>query len=123
MPRPFKLSESDRSAIRQALVENSRTVRDLATQYAVSEVTIRTLLPASRRRGPRPVAQDLTGRTFGHWRVLYRTDQRPRDTHVYYVCECSCGEQAHVRGANLTGGHTSRCVRCRNRLNRNIRKE
>ena len=34
-------------------------------------------------------AQDLTGRFFGKWKVLYRTNNTPSNK-VQWVCQCDC---------------------------------
>lgn len=51
--------------------------------------------------------QDLTGKTFGYWKVLsyaYTKDCRP-----YYTCQCICGTVAIKQGKLLKNGHTTSC--------------
>ena len=46
---------------------------------------------------------DLTGKTFGHWKVLrYAGDHK-------WVCRCSCGTEREVYGGALTGGYSKSC--------------
>lgn len=33
--------------------------------------------------------QDLTGMTFGRWKVLYKSNKRDSN-HIYWHCVCSC---------------------------------
>ena len=62
---------------------------------------------------------DLTGKTFGYWRVLQRvpTDviARERFGHggeAMWYCKCKCGEVHMVYGAALRYGRSHGCQRC-----------
>lgn len=54
--------------------------------------------------------QDLTGRKFGHWTVLYRIEETP-DNKIRYMCECDCAKKTKrsVIGANLISGRSQSC--------------
>ena len=54
-------------------------------------------------------AQDLTGRFFGKWKVLYRTENIGKNT--YWVCECNCDKhtQKPVATKSLLGGKSKSC--------------
>lgn len=58
-----------------------------------------------RRNGP-PII-DLTGKIFGHWTVLGRSDVETRKP--FWDCMCVCGTAKRVCGANLRGGKTRSC--------------
>ena len=51
---------------------------------------------------------DLTGRTFGRWRVIGLGDER-RGHHRLWLCECACGVTRLVDGDNLRGGLSQSC--------------
>lgn len=58
-------------------------------------------------------AVDLTGKTFGAWTVLGRDEDESRlRGETYYVCRCSCGIVATVRGWSLKVRRSSRCQEC-----------
>lgn len=44
---------------------------------------------------------DLTGRTFGRLKVLYRYHENDKHGKAQWMCECSCGQQVIVLGNNL----------------------
>jgi len=54
---------------------------------------------------------DLTGKTFGKLRVIERVGSETRDGQVRptWLCECRCGNQTVVIGANLRSGATRSC--------------
>ena len=61
---------------------------------------------------------DLTGRRFGKWMVLKYAGQK---VHSYrgqrfstrmWLCRCDCGVQKEVPHHNLTGGRSTKCLRC-----------
>lgn len=63
-------------------------------------------------------AVDLTGKTFGSWTVLQRTDPpRHKTSHAYWLCRCSCpsGTVKPVSGAALRRGASTRCRECSSR--------
>ncbi|MBQ8765415.1 MAG: AP2 domain-containing protein [Clostridia bacterium] len=54
---------------------------------------------------------DLTGKNFGRLTVLGPAP-RPKnikDTHKYWECECTCGNQTVVNGRSLRQGQTRSC--------------
>jgi hypothetical protein len=54
---------------------------------------------------------DLTGRTFGQWRVL--SFSHKAKTNYHWNCECSCKRtQTTVSYANLIRGASTKCVLC-----------
>lgn len=57
--------------------------------------------------GPR--AQDLTGKTFNKWKVLYRTYNKGKK--VAWVCECQCDKKTIkvVTTIGLTSGTSKDC--------------
>jgi hypothetical protein len=51
---------------------------------------------------------DLTGETFGRLTVVSRAINAA-DGRVQWLCSCSCGDTAIVRGQYLRSGHTQSC--------------
>lgn len=51
---------------------------------------------------------DLTGKRYGELVVLRHSHKNDRNEH-HWLCECDCGGQSIVRGANLRTGHTVSC--------------
>lgn len=54
--------------------------------------------------------QDLTGMTFGRWKVLYKANKRDSN-HIYWHCVCSCKNHTEkdVRADELKNGNSSSC--------------
>lgn len=59
-----------------------------------------------------PKFKDLTGKRFGRWTVLYRTDDyiEPDGRHrVVYRCRCDCGTERDVISGSLSKGQSKSC--------------
>ena len=54
---------------------------------------------------------DLSGKTFGRWKVLGMSDKMDSFGHYLWDCVCSCGTKRSVLGNNLRGGHSNSCGR------------
>lgn len=63
-------------------------------------------------------AKDLTGQTFGYWKVLELTEVS-KHGHRMFLCECICGKQKILRGSMLTAGTSISC-RCQTSKLKNI---
>ena len=53
---------------------------------------------------------DLTGKKFGFWTVLYNTGRKNKAGYLY-MCECSCKKHTRkeVVSTNLVNGHSTSC--------------
>lgn len=49
---------------------------------------------------------DLTGRSFGRWKVLQKA---PRTYASMWMCRCACGVEKAVSAPNLTSGRSTSC--------------
>lgn len=78
--------------------------RDLTRRTGSSK----TCCPDCSREG---LVLQLTGRTFGRWRVLGRAENRPDRPGSYWLVECSCPARgrAVLRGNVLTAGQSASC--------------
>ena len=54
---------------------------------------------------------DLSGKSFGRWTVLEGAEER--SSGLYWLCECECGTIKEVRGASLSRGESTGCVKCK----------
>ncbi len=55
---------------------------------------------------------DLTGKTFGYWKVLRRNGSTPNKASKWR-CICTlCGKEYDVVGASLTSGYSTKCRSC-----------
>lgn len=62
-----------------------------------------------------PPSKDLTGKRFGHWKVLARCGVNAGGK-VLWECRCKC-KTVHARtGSDLTSGHSTQCKACANRV-------
>lgn len=53
-------------------------------------------------------SKDITGQRFGRWTVLKRAGNNSGGTALW-LCRCSCGTEATVRGTELRYGRSSSC--------------
>lgn len=66
------------------------------------------------------VKNDLTGRTFGHWKVLSRADDyiSPKGhKQARWLCQCECGTLRSIASTPLLNGKTTSCG-CRSNDNK-----
>jgi len=54
-------------------------------------------------------AIDLTGQRFGKLTVLKRDYEHQKGRTAYWLCQCDCGKQKVIDGANLRRGQTKSC--------------
>ena len=55
---------------------------------------------------------DLTGKTFGNWKVLYRNGSTKNKAAIWH-CKCLlCDSEHDVVGASLTSGASTKCRAC-----------
>jgi len=58
------------------------------------------------------ILNDLTGKTFGNWKVLYRNGSTPNKASIWH-CRCLlCGSESDVAGYSLTSGSSTKCRSC-----------
>lgn len=62
--------------------------------------------------GRKWVIDDLTGRRFGKWTVLSRTENY-KGRAPQWICRCDCGLEKTVSGRSLTQGWSKGCMSCR----------
>lgn len=68
---------------------------------------------------------DLTGQTFGYWKVIKRAPNR-HGGHSYWLCKCTvCGKEKEVFGSHLRGGRSTNCgcIRTEKMRQANIKHE
>lgn len=54
-------------------------------------------------------AIDLTGQVFGQLTVIERNTEKDSSGQATWVCQCSCGKKAIVRGFDLRSGKSKSC--------------
>ena len=59
---------------------------------------------------------DLTGKKFGRWTVLYKTDKRTKNRNIIYHCKCECGNEKDVDAYTLSSGQSKSCGCLNNEL-------
>lgn len=52
---------------------------------------------------------DLSDNTYGHWRVIQRSDKGKDQKNSYWLCECSCGRRQIISYTNLVKNKTFSC--------------
>ena len=55
------------------------------------------------------MVEDLTGKRFGLWTVLYRDTEKYKTRDVRWVCKCECGTIKSVFGKYLRSGKSVSC--------------
>ncbi len=74
-------------------------------------VVVNTFLRANGRSDlciPKPVKNELAGRTFGYLTALEPTGER-HHRYVVWRCICKCGKEVEIPSGMLLGGHTTSC--------------
>jgi HNH endonuclease len=56
-----------------------------------------------------PKVIELTGRTFGRWIVLRRTEPRGKRRAIWWLCKCACGTVKAVPSTPLRDGRSQSC--------------
>lgn len=49
------------------------------------------------------------GATFGKWKVVRKDESKRNDAHIYWICQCQCGNIKSVRSTNLRSGKSISC--------------
>lgn len=52
---------------------------------------------------------DITGKHFGNWTVIHKTDSRNSSGNVMWLCQCECGNTKVVSGISLRKGLSKSC--------------
>ena len=55
------------------------------------------------------VKEDLSGKKFGRWTVLYLTDKKTKKKERLWHCRCECGNEKDVATYFLTSGQSKSC--------------
>ncbi len=74
-------------------------------------VVVNTFLRANGRSDlciPKPVKNELAGKTFGYLTALEPTGERHR-RYVVWRCVCKCGKEVEMPSGMLIGGRTTSC--------------
>ena len=110
--KKYKLSSEDKEYIKQNY--NNMTSTQLAQKFKVSRGMITKIWYDANLSGKKHVnldnqVIDITGRTFGKWTVLYKTDKRNAGGVIYWHCRCECGKEKDVLGTSLRSGRSLSC--------------
>lgn len=52
---------------------------------------------------------DLSGKTFGKWKVMGKSDLVNKWGHIYYWCKCECGFKGRIIAYTLRNGTSKSC--------------
>lgn len=63
----------------------------------------------TRTGAPQRKFIDLTGKVFGSWTVLGRSD---KTNGTYWLCECACGAMKQIEGQSLRRKGSHSCQKC-----------
>lgn len=110
--KKYKLSNEDKEYIKQNY--NNMTSTQLAQKFKVSRGMITKIWYDANLSGKKHInldsqAIDITGKTFGKWTVLYKTDKRNAGGVIYWHCRCECGKEKDVLGTSLRSGRSLSC--------------
>lgn len=109
-------SQLTKAFLDREYTDNKRSTTDIAKEVGCSYNTVNRAL---REHGISVRAQndvrtdDLTGRTYGKWRVLKREDTVRKTSSIHaYLCECACGRRRRVAASSLRMGSSRGCSDC-----------
>lgn len=108
----YKLSKEDKEEIIK--LYNKKSSNELAQQYNVSRGMITKIwfdanLIGKTINNINTVEKDISGKEFGYWTVLYKTDKRNASGIIYWHCKCRCGIERDVLGSSLRNGLSISC--------------
>lgn len=111
--KSYKLSESNKKEILLAYDTNT-TSTELSEKYNASRGMITKLwfdanFKGKENKGGKNAALDLTGKRFGKWTVLEKTELRNTGGAVYWKCKCDCDVIRNVLSTSLNQGLTLSC--------------
>ncbi len=85
-----------------------RIVETSSRRWLIEHTSLITATSCVEKAVDRPIT-DLTGRKFGKWIVLPRTDFDSNDRHCKWLVQCECGRLRLVAGEDLLNGRSSSC--------------
>lgn len=110
-PKPINIPKA---ILVELYTDRKLTVRQLAQKFHCAPSVISSRLKlynVSTKLGPRE-ARDLSGQTFGNWKVIER--HRDTENRVKFLCEClKCNSEHVVLAQNLVAGESKQCAKCR----------
>ena len=97
-------------------INNKKTALDIAIQLGCSYNAVNKALKESGLsiRTPNVVDhKNLTGNTFGKWKVLYQKDIKKQNGAITaYLCKCVCGRTKRLTPSTLISGASTQCSFC-----------
>lgn len=109
--KEYKLNNEDK----QYIIDNYETMSSnkLAEKYNVSRGMITKIWYDAGLIGKDtstdPYYIDLTGKKFGRWTVLSKSNERSANGNIRWLCRCDCGIERPVDSAALRSGTSLSC--------------
>lgn len=108
----YKLSLEDKQYILEHYYNMTST--ELANKFNVSRGMITKIWYDNNCLGKgntktKTAEIDISGKIFGKWQVLYKTDKRNAGGVIYWHCKCECGQEKDVLGTSLRSGRSLSC--------------
>ena len=108
----YKLSLEDKQYILEHYYDMTST--ELANKFNVSRGMITKIWYDNNCLGKgnektKTIEIDISGKIFGKWQVLYKTDKRNTGGVIYWHCKCECGQEKDVLGTSLRSGRSLSC--------------
>lgn len=122
--KDYKLSPQDKEEI--CKMYNTHTSNELAEKFKVSRGMITKLWLDAGLSGKEKIQKHtteipLTGKKFGDWTVLEKTDRRDYNGNIYWKCQCKCGNIREISSPSLRNGRSINCG-CEKRKSRGEEK-
>ena len=110
--KQYKLSTEDKQYILEHYYDMTST--ELADKFNVSRGMITKIWYDNNCLGKinekiKTTEIDISGKKFGKWTVLYKTDKRNAGGVIYWHCRCECGKEKDVLGTSLRSGRSLSC--------------
>ena len=102
--KEYKLSQDDKKYIIEHYNDISST--ELAKQFNVSRGMITKLwfdagLSGKEIQDSNTTEIDITGKDFGYWHVMYKTNKCNASGVIYWHCKCKCGVEKDILSTSL----------------------
>lgn len=110
--KKYKLTKDQKEKIINSY--DLKTSTELSKEYNVSRGMITKLwydanLSGKKVINPTTTEKDISGKKFGHWTVLYKTNKRNSGGAIYWHCKCDCGIERDILGSSLRNGFSLSC--------------
>ena len=99
----------------------NKTIKSIRADHLTCGDTISCGCEQKKKSGRKEI--DITGQIFGRLTVVEKIDKINKSGHVYWKCQCECGNFVEASGVNLRSGNIQSCGCLKSEISSKIYKE